>query len=288
MKIGIVSLQKNVAPWLLEWTLYHRMIGVSEILLYDDQSTDETPSLARSMEALGLLRYERVSWQPSEADSRPLQEQCLSKGFEIALEEKFDWLAHIDDDEFIDPVNQFSLADLLESAPSDAGAILMQWAFFSFGAPPDGRLLLERCQKRPLTYQQNEVFKSIFRPQAVRIINGVHRPLIKDGWQYYSDLVRPFENGEPSCGNTPPRSVEFIRCCHYRGRSDEEAARQAQRNSTFPARAALQDSHAKKHREWPETLREICRASGEVRDRWAERFLPRLKLLTDSALNNGQ
>ena len=49
MKINVCSIIKNEAPYLLEWVLFHKLIGVDKFVLYDDYSTDNTKEVLKPL-----------------------------------------------------------------------------------------------------------------------------------------------------------------------------------------------------------------------------------------------
>ena len=55
MKLVICSMVKDEEPYLAEWVLFHRLLGVEHFFLMDMSSTDGTAELLRSFERLGVV-----------------------------------------------------------------------------------------------------------------------------------------------------------------------------------------------------------------------------------------
>ncbi|MET0031932.1 MAG: glycosyltransferase family 2 protein, partial [Limnospira maxima] len=50
---------KNESPYLVEWIAYHRFIvGFDEILIYDNDSQDDSLDLLQKLAALGLCKFQ--------------------------------------------------------------------------------------------------------------------------------------------------------------------------------------------------------------------------------------
>lgn len=56
-QVAICVRTKDYGRFLPEWIAYHYVIGVDEIVIYDDMSTDGTYDIIRPFEDAGLVRY---------------------------------------------------------------------------------------------------------------------------------------------------------------------------------------------------------------------------------------
>lgn len=57
MKVALCVRTKDFGRYLPEWIAYHYVIGVDEIVVYDDNSADNTRELVRPFEEAGIVRY---------------------------------------------------------------------------------------------------------------------------------------------------------------------------------------------------------------------------------------
>lgn len=123
--IACAAIIKDEAKYLDEWVSFHLMAGIEHLYLYDNGSTDQTPAvLARYLED---GRVTLINW-PHFAGG--LNTQCLAYAHAIsALRGKYKWLAFIDVDEFLYPVQEAALVDVLRDY-EDVPALGVYWVNF--------------------------------------------------------------------------------------------------------------------------------------------------------------
>lgn len=140
-KLVVCAVFENEAPYLPEWLAYHHLVGVEHFVLYDNGSTDD-PALAIRHSPLAkdvtLIRWPQ---RPGQAAAYRHFIDIFAPGFE--------WVAFLDVDEFLLPLNSRNVADALERQ-STAAAVLVQRRVFGPGAwqePPPG-LVIENYDRR--------------------------------------------------------------------------------------------------------------------------------------------
>jgi hypothetical protein len=156
-KLAVCAIFENEAPYLPEWIAYHRLIGVEHFVLYDSGSTDD-PARALRGTSLGehvtLIRWPQ---QPGHLAAYRHFIDIYAPGFE--------WVAFLDVDEFLLPLNSRKVADTLDWL-TIAAAVLVQRRVFGPGTwqePPWG-LVMENCQQRaPDDFPGNRRVKTIAR-----------------------------------------------------------------------------------------------------------------------------
>lgn len=123
--LACVAIIKNEAKYLNEWVSFHLMAGIEHLYLYDNGSTDQTPAvLARYVED---GRVTVIDW-PHFASG--LNTQCLAYSHAISsLRGKYKWLAFIDVDEFLYPVQDSTLIEVLRDY-EDIPALGVYWINF--------------------------------------------------------------------------------------------------------------------------------------------------------------
>ncbi len=124
LAIGCIFQQEG--PWLKEWIEFHRLMGVEHFYLYNNLSHDTyldvlTPYIQNGI--VELFDY------PVEFFTNKDQEVVYTHAFKQAKASKTTWLALIDADEYIIPMESASLLDLLEEY-SEHGAIYLLWQLF--------------------------------------------------------------------------------------------------------------------------------------------------------------
>ncbi len=185
-EIAIVSMFRNCAPYIKEWVAYHHMIGVDHFWLYDDASTDDWREALKDYLDAGIV--EVFNWPSGKPDWTGGQLTAFVDGLNRGLNSTT-WVALLDQDEFILPMQDKSLKDCLNNHFSKAGAVYMNWRHFGtshitlpFGEPMLSKLI--SCSQR--SHPANAVGKSIIRPNCAEIsqLYTQHFCLLKPGFDY--------------------------------------------------------------------------------------------------------
>lgn len=123
MKLAACVIVKNEGDGILEWGLYHHLIGFETLIIIDDGSTDHTPreiaKLARFCDVRGH-KYNRLL-----GDTQPRAYHRVCSRYQS----EFDWIAFIDADEFIFSPHEDHIHQLLQRH-HQAAAIGLPWLFF--------------------------------------------------------------------------------------------------------------------------------------------------------------
>ena len=190
-RIAICAVFKDESPYLGEWIVYHRLLGVDYFVLYDNASTDngrETVLRSSLRDSISI-----VDWP-----ERPAQLTAYQHFIEHhALE--FEWVAFIDVDEFIHPLRDGSLPELLTRAGAHP-AMLLQWMNFGpsgHRTKPPGLVLEEYTLRLPVDSSVHHHVKSIIRSSALIKIGGSHiaqlrgDPCDADGMTIKNEAIQP-------------------------------------------------------------------------------------------------
>lgn len=123
--IAVVAIYRNEAAYIAEWIAYHRLIGIEKFFLYDNDTTDGTNAILAPHVASGLV--EIMPWPHVLAHTNS---QAAAYAHAIArLAGRFRWLSIIDVDEFLVPVRNESLHDILKDYEGFP-AVLLYWHMF--------------------------------------------------------------------------------------------------------------------------------------------------------------
>ncbi|MBR0683800.1 glycosyltransferase family 2 protein [Roseomonas eburnea] len=126
MKIAAVTSVRNEAPFLLEWVIYNRLIGFTDIVVYYNDCSDGTDLVAHALADAGLITAIENKGLPDVAPQVAAFVQARS----IEQVRTADWAIAIDVDEFINiKCGEGTLSDLFAAIP-DADAVLMQMRHF--------------------------------------------------------------------------------------------------------------------------------------------------------------
>ena len=156
-RLAICAIFKNEAAFLLEWIAYHRVVGFDHFYLYDNDSTDGGADLIRQS---GLAPHVTLTqWS-----ARPGQIPAYRHFIDHRVQE-CDWVAFIDLDEFLLPLQERSVRPLLDRIPS-ASAMLVQWRIFGpsgWDQRPEGLVIDNYTMRTNDNFSANRHMKSIVR-----------------------------------------------------------------------------------------------------------------------------
>lgn len=126
MKIAAVTSVRNEAPFLVEWVVYHRLIGFTDIVLFYNNCSDGTDLVAQALAKAGLVTAIENHGLP---DMAP-QVAAFTQARSLPQVKSADWAIAFDVDEFINiKCGEGRLSDLFDAVP-DADAIMMQMRHF--------------------------------------------------------------------------------------------------------------------------------------------------------------
>lgn len=178
MNILSATCIRNEAPFLLEWIAYHRLIGVTDFIVFSNDCEDGSDDLLDRLATEGVLRHIRQTAPPGKSVQwtalQSLAKQRIAKGY--------DWFLFSDIDEFpMIHAGGNRLPDAVAAMPAGVEAIVLPWRLF-------GAAGVARFQDRPVTAQftrsappdlhhpiAGRFFKTLFRPERF-LKAGVHRP----------------------------------------------------------------------------------------------------------------
>jgi hypothetical protein len=159
--LSILSLFKNEAAYLAEWIEYHLLVGVTRFWLFDNDSTDNPLSVLSPYIALGLVKLQRWSGAGE-------QQQIYNFAIPFLRNQSF-WVAVIDVDEFLVPVEGRSVPDIIRRFEAYNG-IGLNWVLYSANglALKDDRLVIERFRNHSdWNHPRNRHTKTIVNPRRV-------------------------------------------------------------------------------------------------------------------------
>jgi hypothetical protein len=159
--LSICAIAKNEGPYIREWIEYHRLVGVEKFYIYDNGSDDDMRMILEPYMHGGIVDY--VYW-PGKTQQMPAYNHCLRKHM-------FDtrWLAFIDLDEFIVPMETETIPQFLKNFESESGLEIHWLVYGSGGAEKKASgLVMERFKDHSEpAWPTNGVVKSIINPRCV-------------------------------------------------------------------------------------------------------------------------
>lgn len=214
----VCAIVKDEAPYIKEWIDYHLMVGVKRFYIYDNDSSDNLKQVLLPYIRQGLVIY---IYYPGKAKQMPCYNEFIKQ-----YGEKTEWVAFIDIDEFVIPMQNATIPEFLEDYKEYPGVCINWVSYDSNGhkKQPKGGVLQSYTR---VHYDENLVpfhlIKSIVQPGRVSEIINPHFAL------YKNDEMAVNENKEPVRGDLverayiAPYSVDKIRINHYYCKSAQEA-----------------------------------------------------------------
>ena len=199
MNLGIVSIQRNRAPWVLEWLAFHLVLGFNRFYLYAHRCSDGMPQLL-----VRLAQHYPIVVHEVPPDTERPQIAAYRHAW-ANYGNQMDWLAFIDGDEFLFPTAAGSMAQALQEYDHQRiSAIGVYWVCFGSSGhvqEPPGLVVQNYRQRPPLSFPDNRHIKSIVRGRQASGV-GPNSHMFHTPWGTQDELGRPVDFGltkhEPS------------------------------------------------------------------------------------------
>jgi glycosyltransferase involved in cell wall biosynthesis len=229
--IALCGIVRNEIRSIVEWLAYNKALGFTDIVIYDNDSTDGTGEVLQALDDAGELM--RLEW-PHSVGERP---QRLAYEH-MRKYSSADWIAFFDADEFLHLREDDTIAGFLQRFEPEVSAIAVNWIVFSSGGE-------QRYRPLPVI----ERFTTALRPRAalnmsVKAIGrraalsgtGIHRVAVAEG-RYVTPSGKDVDFR--TLRSTRSADVEVAALHHYTVKSLEEWEEKRQRghaNSQDPGK----------------------------------------------------
>lgn len=212
--LSACAIFRNEARFLKEWIEYHRLIGVEHFYLYNNLSEDDFQTVLKPYIEEGIV--ELVDW-PYQGKTHNGWNRIQRRAYWDVVQKKKNetyWLAIIDTDEFIVPIENSDLAQFLKGYEK-YGGLGINWQHYGNAGLTELKenqtLIGSLTKKAPTNFGRNKFVKSIVQPRLVKRITQPHYCRYK--WPYYHVTENKEQFSRKSL--TPSVSVEKIRVNHY-------------------------------------------------------------------------
>jgi hypothetical protein len=253
-EIAVMLRFKNEAPYLEEWLDFHEAVGVDHFYLYNNNSSDHFREVLAPFVARGLVTLH--DW-PKTPASPAADLHCIAHYRQEAR-----WIAFIDADEFLLPLGEKGLKEILRGF-EDVPGLAVNWVYFGSNGHlerPEGGVVRNFTRRSALG---NRHVKSIVNPRRVIKYGNPHH------W-FYSGAEMPVNTSRKRVLGTfsEPPVTDVLRINHYYCKSKEE----------FMAKAAMKSWADKEGSRFPSRTADAWKLQGtlnnDVEDVSACRFLP--------------
>lgn len=209
--LAVCAMAKNEGPYFPEWIEWHQKQGVEKFFIYDNESTDSTKEILAPYVESGLVEY--VFWKGGR-QQLPIYDDCLERH---RLDAR--WIAFIDLDEFIVPLQDQSIPEFLHRL-EDASSVEINWLVYGSGGVEkkmEGKVMDRFKKHSKPDHRLNRHVKSIVDPRRVFCLIGSHEVARISGQAVdpHGEKIRKhFRDREPQ--------HDVIRINHYAVKSYEE------------------------------------------------------------------
>jgi len=173
MRTLLVTSIKDEGPYLLEWVAFHKSIGFSDIVIFENDSSDLSPKILDRLDRLGEIKF-----VPNLDFTGSPQMSAFNKCTRLEVYKESEWVFCIDCDEFFVPKDSDGLEDFLDRY-QDATAIAINWLNFGSSRKTkweDAPVTARFNQCASAVHPTNKYFKSFHRPSDAFRGFGIHRP----------------------------------------------------------------------------------------------------------------
>lgn len=192
-EIAACLIFQNEAFYLKEWIEYHRLIGVEHFYLFDNGSTDDyMPYIAPYIHSGLVELYSYPYLGSNQAEYNEIQCSVYNYALQLACG-KVKWLAIIDADEFIFPVQSTPLISILNDY-EDYGGVYLN--YLMFGTAHIEKMPKKQLITETLTYSASKPTafgKSIVRPERVSLCTDPHRMWYHFPFMHVDTRYRTFD-----------------------------------------------------------------------------------------------
>lgn len=216
--LSILAIFQNEAPYLKEWIEFHKLMGVQHFYLYNNLSEDDYLKILKPYLESGEV--ELVDWEYDchKQDWSRIQINAYADALP-KLQTETKWLAVIDIDEFLIPLQSSNLIQFLANYENEIIAgVRVNWQMYGTSfikKLSSASLMIEQLLfKAPSSLLENKCVKSIIRPERVSKI-GTHFSICSKPYvMVNSDKI-------PCYSNRQKIIVDKIRINHYWLRDEE-------------------------------------------------------------------
>jgi hypothetical protein len=214
--ISLVAIFQNEARFLKEWIEFYRLMGVEHFHLYNHLSTDDYMEVLAPYIQDGIVDFKQVTEKPKDLKEWNALQTKLYTNTAQEIKDITEWLVVVDTDEFLFPVKDKNLKELLKKY-DDYASLSVNWKIFGSGNVEkiaQDKLMIESLIKS--NNQKDLHVKTIVKPRYVKNFGNPHFACLLPG---YSQVAENFEYFKGPF--LPEESRNFVRINHYWARDWE-------------------------------------------------------------------
>jgi len=161
MKLGITTIQRGRAAYLLEWIAFHQVVGVERFIIYSHGPDPEQEALLACLARVDSS----ISWYPMGEEWKVPQLQAYRHGWRMHGKD-VDAMAFIDGDEFLHSPDGDLRDTVSRLLIPDASALAVYWMVYGSSGhvdEPEGLLIEQFTRHAESAFAANRHIKTILR-----------------------------------------------------------------------------------------------------------------------------
>lgn len=179
-KLAIVAIGKNESEYISEWVVFHKLVGVSHIYLYDNDSTD---GMAESLQPFINDGFVDVISFPGQRKQLPAYNNAISR-----FGKDCKWMAFMDCDEFLMPEKKgddiVGILDKIAAKDKSIGGIAVNWCMYGssgYEVKPQGLLTEKFIMRAKINGGGEFVHKNYWQTGSNKKIYTSTSPTLQTG-----------------------------------------------------------------------------------------------------------
>ena len=194
MLLGICTIQRDRAPWIKEWVCFHYLMGFRKFYFFAHNCIDNTHEVILELAKKFDIKIFVVSADVDRPQLASYQYAYSNFGHEV------DWMAFIDGDEFLFPVEKSTLQEaLIEFDDEKISALAVYWATFGSSghiSEPEGLIINNYRYRLKLDHSHNQHIKSIVRGRQGELVTvGPNAHMFNTTRGTFDERMRPIGFG---------------------------------------------------------------------------------------------
>jgi hypothetical protein len=193
MYLGITSIQRNRAPWIMEWIAFHYLVGFRKFYMYLHRCSDNTEAILNDLKKHFDIEIYKVDKNLEAPQLGCYQESYKMHGNNVS------WMAFIDGDEFLFPTTKDSMIKALdEFSEKQLSAIGVYWSNFGSSGhikEPDGLIIENYKYRARRNFIPNRHIKSLVRGGQGKYVIPSDPHFFRTSLGTFDEKMRPITYG---------------------------------------------------------------------------------------------
>lgn len=184
MQLTLLATLRDESPYILDWIVHHRAIGITNFVLYQNDSVDGTTALLQALDDAGEIHFvdnTNLADAPQKFRDLPPQRRAYGRALRHPIVQSSEYILVIDADEYLELPADTDLPAFL-SRLNHPDVVSMPWRMMGSSnqtifdpTPVTTRFEMAADIGDQGTERPFKQVKSLYRPKITRLYN-LHKP----------------------------------------------------------------------------------------------------------------